>query len=147
VTGDVRNATTRAALMVGFRAMGPAAIDLSDRIADADERRDAEARVRARFEEIGFQIMNRSPGDLDSNMFAATLLDRDKRPLIAALLGQGFVVAYQTVLQNRDGTERVAEELIAAGELYGDDVTRLLDMVGLRKPEIDVLDEATWPAI
>jgi len=147
VTGDVRNATTRAALMVGFRAMGPAAIDLSDRIADPDERKDAEARVRSRFEEIGFQIMNRSPGDLDSNMFAATLLDRDKRPLIAVLLGQGFVVAYQTVLQNRDATERVAEQLIAAGELYGDDVTGLLDMVGLHKPDIDVLDEATWPAI
>jgi hypothetical protein len=147
VTGDVRNATTRAALMVGFRAMGPGAIDLADRIADPDERKEAEAGVRGRFEEIGYQIMNRSPGDLDSNMFAATLLDRDKRPLIAALLGQGFVVAYQTILQNRDATERVAEELIAAGELYGDDVTGLLDMVALRKPEIDVLDEATWPAI
>ncbi|HEX5617239.1 MAG TPA: AAA family ATPase, partial [Solirubrobacteraceae bacterium] len=147
VTGDVRNATTRAALMVGFRAMGPAAIDLSDRIADPDEREAAEARVRARFQEIGFQIMNRSPGDLDSNMFAATLLDRDKRPLIATLLGQGFVVAYQTVLQNREGTERVAEALIAAGELYGDDVTGLLDLAALRKPDIDVLDEATWPAI
>jgi SpoVK/Ycf46/Vps4 family AAA+-type ATPase len=147
VTGDVRSATTRAALMVGFRAMGPAAIDLSDRIADPDDRRDAEARVRERFEAIGYQIMNRSPGDLDSNMFAATLLDRNKRPLIATLLGQGFVVAYQTVLQNRDATERVASELIAAGELYGDDVTGLLDMVALRKPEIDVLDEATWPAI
>jgi hypothetical protein len=147
VTGDVRGVTSRAALMVGFRAMGPAAIDLSDRIADPDEREDAEARVRARFQEIGFQIMNRSPGDLDSNMFAATLLDRDKRPLIATLLGQGFVVAYQTVLQNREGTERVAEALIAAGELYGDDVTGLLDLAALRKPDIDVLDEATWPAI
>ena len=51
------------------------------------------------------------------------------------------------MLQNREGTERVAEELIRAGELYGDDVTSLLDGVGLRKPEIDVLDEATWPAI
>jgi cell division protease FtsH len=147
VTGDVRNATSRATLMVGFRAMGPAAIELSERIADAETREDTEARVRARFEEIGYQIMNRSPGGLDSNAFAATLLDRDKRPLIAVLLGQGFVVAYQTILQNRDATARVADELIAAGELYGDDVTALLDMVGLRKPEIDVLDEATWPTI
>jgi cell division protease FtsH len=147
VTGDVRSATTRAALMVGFRAMGPAAIDLSDRIADPDEREEAEARVRTRFEELGYQIMNRSPGDLDSNQYAATLLDANKRPLVAALLGQGFVVAYQTVLQNREGTERVAEALIAAGELYGDDVTGLLDLAALRKPEIDVLDEATWPAI
>jgi cell division protease FtsH len=147
VSGDVRSATTRAALMVGFRAMGPAAVDLSDRIADPDERSEAEARVRGRFEQIGFQIMNRSPGDLDSNRFAATLLDSNKRPLVATLLGQGFVVAYQTVIQNREATERIAEELIAAGELYGDDVTGLLDMVRLSKPDIDVLDEATWPAI
>jgi SpoVK/Ycf46/Vps4 family AAA+-type ATPase len=147
VTGDVRSATSRAALMVGFRAMGPATVDLADRIPDASERREAEERVRQRFEAIGYQIMNRSPGGLDSNSFTATLLDRAKRPLIAGLLGQGFVIAYQTVLQNREATERVAEELIVAGELYGDDVTALLDRVALRKPEIDVLDEAVWPGI
>jgi ATP-dependent Zn protease len=147
VTGDVRSATSRAALMVGFRAMGPGAIDLSDRINDATERREAEERIRDRFEAIGYQIMNRAPGGLDSNQFAAALLDRAKRPLIAALLGQGFVIAYQTVVQNRQATERVADELIGKGELYGDDVTSLLDGVGLRKPNIDVLDEATWPAI
>jgi hypothetical protein len=147
VTGDVASVTSRAALMVGFRAMGPATVDLSDRIADADERHAAEERVRERFAAIGYQIMNRAPGSADTNTLAATLTDGEKRPLIACLLGQGFVVAYHTVLQNRQATERVAEELIAAGELYGDDVTSLLDGVGLRKPEIDVLDEAAWPAI
>jgi ATP-dependent Zn protease len=147
VTGDVRSVTSRAALMVGYRAMGPATVDLTDRIVDPEERRESEARIRERFESIGYQIMNRSPGGLESDAFTATLVDRAKRPLIAALLGQAFVVAYQTIVQNRDATERVAEELIAAGELYGDDVTGLLDMVALRKPDIDVLDEATWPAI
>ena len=147
VTGDVRGVTSRAALMVGFRAMGPASIDLSDRITDVEERREEEERVRERFEGIGYKIMNRAPGGLDSNQFANTLIDRDKRPLVAGLLGQGFVVAYQTVLQNREATERIADELVAQGELYGDDVTSLLDGVGLRKPDIDVLDEAIWPAI
>jgi SpoVK/Ycf46/Vps4 family AAA+-type ATPase len=147
VTGDVRGVTSRAALMVGFRAMGPASIDLSDRVTDVDERREEEQRVRERFEGIGYKIMNRAPGGLDSNQFAATLIDREKRPLIAGLLGQGFVVAYQTVVQNREATGRIADELVAKGELYGDDVTSLLDGVGLRKPEIDVLDEAIWPAI
>jgi hypothetical protein len=56
-------------------------------------------------------------------------------------------VAYQTVVQNREATARIADELVEKGELYGDDVTSLLDGVGLRKPEIDVLDEAIWPAI
>jgi ATP-dependent Zn protease len=147
VTGDMQSATTRAALMVGFRAMGPARIDLSDRIADPEERAQREEEVRQRFLEIGRQIMNLAPGGLDTNPYRATLADRDKRPLVAGLLGQGLVVAYQTVLQNKAATERVAEELIRAGELYGDDVTSLLDGVGLRKPDIDVLDEATWPPI
>jgi ATP-dependent Zn protease len=147
VTGDMRGATTRAALMVGFRAMGPAAIDLSDRIDDEDERTEREDRVRERFMRIGRQIMNLSPGGLDTNPYRATVSDPDKRPLVAGLLGQGFVVAYQTILQNREATERVADELIRAGELYGDDVTSLLDGVGLRKPDIDVLDESTWPKI
>jgi cell division protease FtsH len=147
VTGDVGSATGRAAMMVGFRAMGPAPIDVSDRIEDPEEREAAEERIRERFERIGFQIMNQSPGGLDTNPFRATLADGAKRPLVAGLIGQAFVVAYQTVVQNREGTERVAEELIRVGELYGDDVTSLLDGVGLRKPEIDVLDEAAWPAI
>jgi ATP-dependent Zn protease len=147
VTGDMQQATTRAALMVGFRAMGPATIDLSDRIEDPEERAELEEKVRDRFLSIGRQIMNMAPGGLDTNPFRATLADPDKRPLVAALLGQGLVLAYQTILQNREATERVAEELIGAGELYGDDVMSLLDGVGLRKPVIDVLDEATWPRI
>jgi cell division protease FtsH len=148
VTGDVGSVTSRAALMVGFRAMGPAAVDLRDRIEDPEERAEAEERIAKRFERIGFQIMNRSGGGvMDQNPFAATLADGEKRPLVAALLGQSFVVAYQTVLQNREATDRVAQQLIVDKELYGDDVTSLLDGVGLRKPAIDVLDEATWPAI
>jgi ATP-dependent Zn protease len=147
VTGDMQMATNRAALMVGFRAMGPSRIDLADRIADAQARAAAEQRVRARFEEIGYQLLARAPGGLDTNPFRATLADPRKVPLVAALLGQCFVVAYQTMVQNREATERVADALIEAGELYGDDVTSLLDRVGLRKPEIDVLDEAVWPTI
>jgi cell division protease FtsH len=148
VTGDVGSVTARAALMVGLRAMGPAPIDLSDRIAHAEEREEAEEQIRARFERIGYQIMNRSGGGMmDTNPHAATLADAEKRPLVAALLGQAFVVAYQTVLQNREATDRVAQQLVVDKELYGDDVTSLLDGVGLRKPAIDVLEETTWPAI
>jgi ATP-dependent Zn protease len=148
VTGDVGSVTSRAALMVGFRAMGPAPVDLSDRIEDQEEREKAEERIRERFERIGYQIMNRSGGGvMDQNPFAATLSDGEKRPLVAALLGQCFVVAYQTVLQNRQGTDYVASHLISAKELYGDEVTRLLDDARLEKPEIDLIDEAAWPAI
>jgi cell division protease FtsH len=147
VTGDVNSVTTRAAMMVGFRAMGPAPLDLSDRIEHEGDREETEKRLMERFGRIGYQIMNRSPGGPDTNPFGATLADAEKRPLVAGLLGQAFVVAYNTVVQNREATARVADELVQHGELYGDEVTSLLDGVGLRKPDIDVLDEATWPAI
>jgi hypothetical protein len=92
--------------------------------------------------------MHRSgSGALADDAFASALGDPDKRRLIAGLLGQAFVVAWNTIRLNREGTEHVAERLIAAGELYGDDVTDLLDGAVLRKPAIDVTDEATWPAI
>jgi ATP-dependent Zn protease len=148
VGGDVGSATAQAAEMVGFHAMAPSRIDLAGRIEDPEEREAAEARVTERFERIGLQIMHRSGGGiLDADVFAAALSDRAKRTLIAGLLGQAFVVAWCTIRHNRAATERIAERLIAAEELYGDDVTSLLDQSGLQRPEIDVLDEATWPAI
>jgi cell division protease FtsH len=148
VTGDVNSVTHHAALMVGFRAMGPAPIDLSERIQDPEARREEEERIMERFEQIGYRIMHRSGGGMmDGNPFSATLSDPRKRPLVAQLLGQAFMVAYQTVVQNREGTDYVAGHLIAAGELYGEEVTDLLEDAQLRKPEIDVLDESQWPAI
>jgi hypothetical protein len=84
---------------------------------------------------------------MDANPFSATLGDRDKRKLVAGLLGQAFVVAWNTVRHNRDATKEIADRLVEAGELYGEDVTSLLDRVALRQPEIDVLEESTWPAI
>jgi hypothetical protein len=148
VGGDVGSVTAQAAHMVGFHAMAPAPIDLADRIDDPEEREQAEKKAMERFERIGYQIMHRSGGGLaDGNPYMATLGDRHKAQLVAGLLGQAFVVAWCTVKLNREGTEHVAERLIAAGELYGDEVTDLLDSASLRRPEIDVLDEATWPTI
>ncbi|MGH2968199.1 MAG: AAA family ATPase, partial [Solirubrobacteraceae bacterium] len=148
VGGDLGSATHQAAHMVGFHGMAPAPIELGDRIEDPEARADAEREAMVRFEQLGFQLMHRSGGGmLDADPYAATLGDSDKRLLVAGLLGQSFVVAWNTVRRNREGTERVAERLISAGELYGDDVTQLLDSARLRKPEIDVTDEATWPVI
>ena len=148
VGGDVAHVTARAAGMVGFAAMAPAPVDLSDRIADEQEREAAEERVRKRFVRIGDQIMHRSgSGMLDAQPLAAVLGDPAKRRLVAELIGQAFVVAYATIRHNRDGTERVADALVAEREIYGDDVVALLDTARLEKPTIDVLDEATWPRI
>jgi len=146
VGGDLASATASAALMVGGAGMAPAPIDLTDRIADKKEREETEKEVTRRFEELGSKLLHRS-GGMDSSTFGPVLMDRDKRRLVTGLLGQSFVVAYATIKLNRTGTERIAERLIAETEMYGDDVTDMLDEARLLKPEIDVLDEESWPVI
>jgi hypothetical protein len=141
VGGDIRMVTWRAAQMVGRHAMAPTPIDLSDRIADPEEREKAEEHVMERFERLGLQLMHR--GDMD----AEATKDGAKSKLVAGLLGQAFVVAWNTIRVNKEATDYIATRLIAAGEMYGNDVTDLLDGCRLVKPEIDVLDEATWPVI
>ena len=37
--------------------------------------------------------------------------------------------------------------LIERRELHGDEVVAVLDQVGLRKPDIDLMDDATWPKL
>jgi ATP-dependent Zn protease len=146
VGGDLGMATSQAALMVGAAGMAPAPIDLSDRIADRQEREETEEKVMQRFERLGTKLMHRSAG-MNESSFGAALGDSGKRRLAATLLGQAFVVAYKTVELNKPAVERIADRLIAEGEMYGDDVTTMLDEARLRKPEIDVLDEMTWPVI
>ena len=133
--------------MVGFAAMAPQRVDLSDRIEDRDVRIEEEDRVMERFERIGTQIMHRSGGGMmDNDPMRAVLTDGAKRRLVAGLLGQAYVVAYNTIKVNKDGVGHVADVLVSKREIYGDDVVALLDEAELRKPEIDVLDEDAWPA-
>jgi SpoVK/Ycf46/Vps4 family AAA+-type ATPase len=149
VGGDIGSVTAYASAMVGFSAMGPTAIDLSDRIADSEEREKEEKRAMERFEKLGTQLMHRSGsgGMMDGNPFAATLGDGAKKKLVAGLLGQAFVVAHNTIRANREAVDYIANRLIAAGEMYGDEVTDMLDDARLVKPEIDVLDDSVWPVI
>jgi ATP-dependent Zn protease len=145
VGGDIGMVTSAAAGMVGYAAMAPAPIDLSDRIADKEEREKEEQQVTERFEKLGVQLMQRA--STEGNPYAATLGDPGKRKLVAGLLGQAFVLAHMTIRANKPGVDYIASRLVAAGEMYGDEVTDLLDEARLVKPEIDVLDEATWPVI
>jgi hypothetical protein len=78
---------------------------------------------------------------------AGILADEKKRKTAAHLLGQAYVVAYNTVDRNRRQIEQIAEELIERKELHGDEVVDLLERVGITKPDIDYLDSKTWPKI
>jgi ATP-dependent Zn protease len=149
VGGDVMSATARAGWMVGSCAMGPNPISLDGRFATAEDEAAEREKLLQRYEEIGVQIMRRSGGGgpFDSDPIAGALSDRDKRRAAAALLGQAYVTAYATVAANRDAVERIAETLIQRKELHGDEVVELLNGVRLIRPQIDVLDESTWPRV
>ena len=149
VGGDVQSATVLACIMVGLCGMGPKPIDVDGRFDDPAEAEQASEKIMTRFEKIGLQIMNRaqSGGPMQKDPVARILSDHDKRVAVGRLLGQAYLTAYCTIAHNRDGVERIAETLIERRELHGDEVVEVLDEVGLRRPDIDLLDERTWPRI
>src|SRR3954465_10682200 len=148
VGGDVYSTTAHAVRMVGAAGMGPTPIDLSDRIEGQARRDEEEARLMKRFEKLGTQIMHRSGGSmLNDDGVSGVLADGGKRTLAATLIGQAFVIAFNTIRHNREGTDYVASRLVGAGELYGDEVVQVLEDARLERPEIDLLDENSWPVI
>jgi ATP-dependent Zn protease len=147
VGGDVQSATAQAAWMVGASAMGPAPIAVTPLDDESEEQ--ARERVLKRFESIGLQIMNRTSGGgpFTENPIAGVLNDRDKRALAAQILGQAYVSAYNLVLHNRHAVERIADELVARREVFGDELVEILDGAKLTMPEIDYSSEDAWPTM
>ncbi len=145
VSGDVASATATAAAMVGLWAMGPDPVHIDGSL-EAGE--DTEHVLR-RLERIGSTIMNRasSGGPMSSDPLGAVLGDRDKRRSAAQLIGQAYVTAYALMAANRGALEQIADTLIERKELHGDEVVELLNRVGLQRPDIDLLDDRTWPQV
>ena len=105
--------------------------------------------VLERLERIGTAIMNRSRGGaaLGQDPVAAILGDRDKRRAAAQILGQAYVTAYSLMLGNREQVEQIADTLIERKEMHGDEVVDLLSNVKLKRPQIDLMDDRTWPTV
>ena len=55
--------------------------------------------------------------------------------------------AYALVEHNRAAVEQVADVLVERKEMHGDEVLELLDSLNLEIPEVDLLEERTWPKI
>jgi ATP-dependent Zn protease len=147
VGGDLEHATSRAASMVGAAGMGPQPLDLHGaRFADETAEQTRE-RIMRRFEAIGTQLMNRTRGSADfhADPIASILRDPHKCALAAQTLGQAYVIAENFVAANRDAVQKIADAVVAKRELFGDELVELLESASLRRPEIDYLDEASWP--
>jgi ATP-dependent Zn protease len=142
VGGDIQTVTRLAALMVGAAGMGPEPLDLGVAL-DAKE----EERVLRRFEEIGLQLMNRTSSVGDHDVAASVLSDRDKRRIAAQIVGQAYVTAHNFVEQNRQGVEKIADEVVARREIYGDELLALLKAAKLKPAKVDLLEEASWPML
>jgi ATP-dependent Zn protease len=145
VSGDVVSATATAAAMVGMWAMGPDAVHLDGSLDVEDDARE----VLARLERIGLTIMNRagSGSAFMGDPIASVLGDRDKRAAAAQILGQAYVTAYSLMVSNKPQLERIADTLVERKEMHGDEVTDLLNSVGLKRPDINLSDDRTWPTV
>jgi ATP-dependent Zn protease len=153
VGGDLQSVTAAAAWMVGASGMGPerVTIDGSRRNGQPRRRLPAEvqrAEIMRRFEEIGLQIMNRaSNGDMAHNPIAAVLADRDKRRMVAQILGQAYMKAHHLIEHNKDKVDDIAKVVIQKKEIYGDELVKLLNGANLQIPNVDLTDERVWPAL
>jgi len=147
VGGDVRSVTAEVGVLVGAAAIGPEPVDLTGRVPE-EEREELEQKLMERFERIGLQIMNRlSGGPFMGDVIGAALNDHYKRQAAARILGQAYITAYACMRHNREALARVADTLMERRELYGDEVTELLNAAALDAPEIDLLDDTLWPKV
>jgi ATP-dependent Zn protease len=155
VGGDLMSTTAAAAWMVGASGMGPEPLEINGSIGyrqngtsrrlTAQEQRDE---IMKRFEEIGLQLMNRTgSGPMDHNPIGAVLSDPYKRKTVAQILGQAYIKAHHLIEHNKSQVERIAEEVIAKKELYGNDLVRLLDGAKLEIPQVDLTKESSWPTL
>ena len=142
VGGDIQTVTRLAALMVGAAGMGPEPLDLDEGL-DLKE----EARVLKRFEVIGLKLMNRTGSVQDHDVIASVLSDPDKRRLAAQIVGQAYVTAHNFVMQNRQGVEKIADDVVARREIYGDELLELLEGAKLKPAKVDLMEEASWPML
>ncbi len=145
VSGDVASATATAAAMVGVWAMGPDPVHLGGNPIEPEQSKKALERL----ERIGSAIMNRagSASPMVQDPVGSILGSPEKRKAAAQLLGQAYVIAYSLMASNKAQLERIADTLVERKEMHGDEVVELLASVGLKRPEIDLMDDSTWPTV
>jgi ATP-dependent Zn protease len=84
---------------------------------------------------------------MDSSPIGAVLGDRDKRRMVAQIIGQAYFKAYHLMLHNKDKVERIANAVVEKKEIYGNELVAMLDGARLEVPVVDLTDEKSWPLV
>jgi ATP-dependent Zn protease len=123
VTMDLIQATSTASRMVGIVGMGPDKLDpeLSRRAINIGEQLISVVQVTQGVHEQG------TPS-------GAVLNNPHARRTVAQLLGAAYIDDWRLMYVNKEAIDLAAEALIAQGELVGDEISGLLDSVGMREP-------------
>jgi ATP-dependent Zn protease len=123
VFGDLSSATAIACRMVGTIGMGP------DRLSPE---------MSAKAINFGEQLI--SVAEIPAGLHAqgtwqgAVLSNPRGRRVVAQLLGAAYIDDWRLMNVNKEAIDQAAEALIAQGELMGDEISGLLDSVGMREP-------------
>jgi ATP-dependent Zn protease len=123
VFGDLSSATAIACRMVGTIGMGP------DRLSPE---------MSAKAMNFGEQLI--SVAEIPAGLHAqgtwqgAVLSNPRGRRVVAQLLGAAYIDDWRLMNVNKEAIDQAAEALIAQGELMGDEISGLLDSVGMRAP-------------
>jgi len=123
VFGDLMSATAIACRMVGTIGMGPDKLDaqMSSRAAN--------------FGEQFISVADIAQGVHEQGTWVGAVVNNPRgRRVVAQLLGSAYIDDWRLMYVNKEAIDQAAEALIAQGELVGDEISGLLDSVGLRAP-------------
>jgi cell division protease FtsH len=125
VSEDLRMATAAACQMVGIIGMG------------AD---DLEPQLSIKAANIGEQLMSVAEipkGAHEQSTWEGAVLSNPRaRRMVAQILGSAYIDDWRLMHVNKDAIDQAAEGLLnQGGELMGDEISGLLESVGLRAPD------------
>lgn len=122
VTMDLIQATSTASTMVGIVGMGADKLD---------------SQMSMKAANIGEQLI--SVAEVTQGTFAqgtgvgAVLSNPRSRRVVAQLLGHAYIDDWRLMNVNKEAIDLAAQALIAQGDLMGDEISGLLESVGLRE--------------
>jgi len=124
VFGDLMMATSLAAHMVGLVGMGP------------DQLSEEESRRAMQFGDHLISIAEVTQGATETGTSAgATIANPRARAVVAQVIGSAYVDCWRLMYVNKEAIDLAAEALIAQGEIVGNEISGLLESVGLRHYE------------